>query len=156
MMGMGTPNRRRWSRSSAWGAHWAASRGSGVIGIGVIRLFVMFITGLAGEQGYDRGFLCKLEHCAFGEDVILTGDSGKVEMVEGGGVCVCGPSCSRSESELLGCCCCCPLILGEVGGRRGKSMAGQTSWSVCVGTVGPTAAKGFASGACVGELLETW
>jgi hypothetical protein len=96
------------------GAWYAASCGSGVIGI-VVEIGVhgiLIASGLVGEQGYDLGFLGKLEHCVFGEDVILTEDSGKMERAEGKGVCVGGPRCSRSGGELLGGCCCCPLILG--------------------------------------------
>jgi len=37
---------------------------------------------IIGDEGYDGCFLCKLEHCDFGEDVILTGDSGKIEKFE--------------------------------------------------------------------------
>ena len=75
-----------------------------IIGFGTV------IAGLAGEQGYDDSFLCKLGHCIFGEDVILTEDSGKIEMVVGEGVCVCGPSCDRSGRGELRWCCSCPLI----------------------------------------------
>jgi hypothetical protein len=94
------------------GAGYAASRGSGVIGIVIVIGVhgILIAGGLVGEQGYDLGFLSKLEHCVFGEDVILTEDSGEMERAEGKGVCVGGPRCSRSGGELLGCCCCCPLI----------------------------------------------
>ena len=45
-----------------------ASRGGGVIG-------TIVTAGLIGEQGYDRG--SELGHCDL-DDVILTGDSGKI------------------------------------------------------------------------------
>ena len=75
---MGRPNSRRGGSAPAWTTlTCSGSPGSGIIG-GVIVCVV--ITGIGwhrGEQGYD-GFLSKLEHCVFGEDVILTEDSGKI------------------------------------------------------------------------------
>jgi len=106
---MGPPGRRRCGTSSGWRRYWAASRGGGVIGMVIIG-FGTVIAGLAGEQAYDGSFLGKWGHCAFGEDVILTGDSGKSGMVAGEGVCVCGPSCDRSGRGVLSWCRWRPLI----------------------------------------------
>ena len=81
LVSMGTPNSRRGRSAPTWTC--SGSPGGGIIGV-----VIAGIGGHGGEQGYD-GFLSKLEHCVFGEDVILTEDSGKIEKLLGGEGVVC-------------------------------------------------------------------
>jgi len=71
---------------NAWRGHGSASRGYGTAssGGGVIGFRIdPVIAGIADEQRYD-GFLGKLGHVCFEEDVILAEDSWKVCVARGG------------------------------------------------------------------------
>jgi len=55
-----------------------------------VGILIFVIAGLSGEQRYD-GFLGKLEHCVFFEDVILEVDVEKIGKLKGGSSLVGGP-----------------------------------------------------------------